>query len=365
MFNDIIGNQKAKEYLTHTASKNTIGNSLLFAGPDGVGKSLFADAFAKLVLCMDDPQGSHRRKIEEGNHPDIRIYRPEGKIGMHTIASMREFNAEVFQAPYEAKWKVFIIHDADRMLGYSANALLKTFEEPPHDAIIILVSSSPSSLLPTIRSRCRTLNFHPIADDEVASFLSQKHGKTHEEAQFIASMSHGSIGQALRLLNEGESPLRKLVLDVFSGNEMIGYRQLIDKAASISDYVETSKKKIEVDARALFLEEMGENLSAAQKQGVEKDVEGAVSMYALQEAQSIFTLILAWYRDMLLLSMDGNPELLYHRDYAARYGNAIEEGRLIPLDKVQKAIEETKLSFERSTSLQICLENLFLKLNLI
>ena len=138
MFKHILGNDQIKFFLSQTLKLGTVGNSLLFAGPDGVGKSLFAEAFAKALISQDDPKGSHRDKIESGNHPDIRVYRPEGKIGMHSLGSMRQFTEEVYQSPFEAKFKVFIIHDADRMLPASSNALLKTFEEPLQNSIIIL-----------------------------------------------------------------------------------------------------------------------------------------------------------------------------------------------------------------------------------
>ena len=216
MFEHIIGNEQAKTYLKTTAEKGTVGNSLLFAGPDGIGKSLFAEAFAHLLICQSDPQNIHKRKIDAGNHPDIRIYRPEGKVGMHSIASMRLFSQEVYLAPCESKWKIFIIHEADRMLTYSANALLKTFEEPAKDAVIILISSSPEALLPTVLSRCRTIHFHPLAEQEVTSFIEKRCQKSPQEAQTIASMAQGSLGQAVRLAAEGKSPLRAATLDFLS-----------------------------------------------------------------------------------------------------------------------------------------------------
>lgn len=365
MFEHIIGNDKAKQYLTTTAQRGTVGNSMLFAGPDGVGKSLFADAFAKLLMCQDDPQGSHKRKIESGNHPDIRIYRPEGKIGMHSIAAMRQFNEEVYMAPFEAKWKVFIIHDADRMLSYSANALLKTFEEPSQDTLIILLSSNPAMLLPTVLSRCRKVLFHPLSEQEVAAFLMQRHGKSQEEALNIAAMSQGSIGQAVRLANSGTNPLRKLLLDLLTRGGVDSYKQLTGAAAQIAEGIEETKKQIETEVRKAMLQGEGRELSATQKQSIEKEVEGAVMMHTMQEAQALFLVILGWYRDLQLLGVNANPSLLLHRDYASECKQAYERGLSMPLDAVQKAIGETRLSLERSTGLQICFENLFLKLNLI
>lgn len=365
MFDHIIGNQKAKDYLVHTADRGMIGNSLLFAGPEGVGKSLFADAFAKLLLCQDDPKGLHKHKVESGNHPDIRVYRPEGKIGMHSIASMRQFSEEVYLAPFEAKWKVFIIHEADRMFSYSANALLKTFEEPAQDAIIILLSSSPSSLLPTVLSRCRTIYFQPITEHDIASFVQQRFEKPQEEAKLIAYMAQGSLGQAVRLTNEGANPIRAQLLDLLAKGKVNNYKELAAIATEIAERVDAGKKEIEAEFRKSLLRGTGEDLSASQKQNLDKEVDGAVTMHAMQEAYALFEIILSWYRDLHLLSLKGDPSYLMHRDYQEACKIVAEKGNFLSIEDVQKAIAETRLSLERSTSLQICLENLFLKLNLL
>lgn len=365
MFDHIIGNQQAKDYLTHTTQRGMVGNSLLFAGIDGIGKSLFAEAFAKLLLCQNDPKGINKSKIESGNHPDIRIYRPEGKIGMHSIAAMRQFSEEVYLAPFEGKWKIFIVHEADRMLSYSANALLKTFEEPAKDAIIILLSSSPSALLPTVRSRCRTLYFHPLSEVEIALFITKCCGKSAEDAQSLAYMAQGSIGKALRLINEGANPVRKTLLDLLSKGRFTSYKELSTLASEIAERVDTGKNEIEVEIRKTLLHGAGEDFSASQKQHLEKEVAGAVTMHAIQEGYAIFDLILAWYRDLNLVHLNGDVSYLLHSDYAATYQSSVKRENLTGIEEVQKAISETRLALERSTSLQICLENLFLKLNLL
>lgn len=365
MFEHIIGNEKAKQYLMTTARRGTVGNSFLFAGPDGIGKSLFANEFAKLVICQDDPQGIHNRKIESGNHPDIRIYRPEGKIGMHSIASMRQFSEEVYLAPFEAKWKVFIVHDADRMLPYSANALLKTFEEPSQDSLIILLSSNPSALLPTVLSRCRKIYFQPLTEQEIVEFLKLQSSKSEEEQQLIAYMAQGSIGQAVKLANKEGNPLRGYLLDILKTAKFNTFKELTSAAAHIAESVEVTKKAMETSIRTELLRNLGTDLTSAQKQGIEKEVEGAVMMQAMQEASALFRIILAWYRDLQLIGVNGNAEWLLHRDRQQESSHAYEQGLLQPLDKIQQAINEARLALERSTSLAICFENLFLKLGLL
>ena len=116
-FSNLIGNDLAKVALTRMAEQRSVPNTLLFYGPDGVGKSLFALALAELLM---GPQ--HAR-----NHPDLHIYLPEGKSATHPIENIRKLIDEVALPPYEAPVKVFIIHDAHQMLPTSSNALLKTF----------------------------------------------------------------------------------------------------------------------------------------------------------------------------------------------------------------------------------------------
>jgi len=135
-------------------NKKFIG-SFLFCGPNEETE-LAAIDFAKKIF-------SNNPKVEAGNHPDVHLYRPEGKSATHSIDSIRSLTEQVYLAPFEAPWKIFIIHDAERMLPTSSNALLKTFEEPAKDTILILLSSASEQILPTIVSRCRKLFFYSNA----------------------------------------------------------------------------------------------------------------------------------------------------------------------------------------------------------
>lgn len=364
IFDHIIGNELAKSYLKRIVERGAIANSLLFAGPEGVGKSLFAQAFAKLVICQDDLYGCHSRKIDANNHPDVRIYRPEGKVGMHSISAMRQLGEEVCLAPYEASRKVFIIHEAERMLAYSANALLKTFEEPPPDVIIILVSSAPAALLPTVLSRCQTIHFQLISNDDIAALIVRRFNKTADEASVIASLAQGSMGRAVRLVHEGSGLLRKTVLGFLAEGGVSTYKQLSEFTAAIAEQLEAKKKDVE-DARLSMLRETGEGFTSAQKQSVEKEIEGFVALYATQEARAIFDMILGWYRDLQLIGLNGKRDYLIHPDFAKQCEQAFERGGHLSIETVQKAIADAQLSLERSTSLHICLENLFLKLDLL
>lgn len=307
MFSHISGNDHVKGYLEHMLRQEAIGNSLLFAGPDSGQMLQFAEALAGHLLAG---------KIE--HHPDYHVYRPEGKIGMHSIHSMRKFSEEVYMAPFQSKWKVFIIVDADRMLSYSANALLKTFEEPSLDSFIILISSSPQLLLPTVLSRCRTVRFH---------------------------------GEAIQASEPNE-----LLVGYLTRGKFSTYSELLDAAKQLSEVVETSKKEEEAILRE-EMERIGyKDLNAVQKEALEKELEGALAMRLSQQADLLFGDILSWFRDIELVQAGGNRDFLVHKNVC---------GTAVSLDVVQKAIKDAHLALERSTSMHMVLERLFLQLNFL
>lgn len=348
---DILGNQPVRHQIEHMVASQAINNSLLFAGPDGIGKSLFALELAKQILGED-------------NHPDLHLYRPEGKIGLHTIQSMRQMSEEVYMAPFKGKHKVFIIQDAERMLPTSANALLKTFEEPAEDATIILVSSAPASLLPTILSRCRKIFFQPLDEKEIVQFLQQKRQVAPADAERLAQLSQGSLGNAIRLLEQGGNQVRATILNQLAKGKLGSYSAMTDLASELAGLVQDSLKQMGTNWRTEMLEERRDQLTAAQRQALEKEIDGALAMRELQDAKALFAMILSWYRDMQLLHVNGDRAYLMHRDYASAIEQALQRGEILPLETVQQALAEASLSLERSTPLHYCLETLFLKLKL-
>jgi len=236
--------------LSKMIASEQIPHALLFVGARGAKLDEAAKQFA-LDLVGKYP------------HPDVHDYFPEGKTGMHPIQNLRTLTNEVGFVPYQAKWKLFIVHEAERMLPTSSNALLKTFEEPTARTIIVLLSHHPEKMLPTILSRCHKIEF-PAEQEKV----------------------------------------RHKIVEVLAGK------------ASITD-----------------LEDSG-------------------------QLDELLETVLLWYRDRMLLNMQGGEHYLSYPEYQEQ----VKQTPFIPLDRVEEALAQTRLACERSMKLTTCLEALFYKL---
>lgn len=364
-FSEIIGNENVKRQFNEMISKKTIVHALLFSGPSGVGKSLFAWALAAQVLSVNEDRSiDHVSKIRAGMHPDVHEYKPEGKLGLHTIQSLREMCEEIYLPPLESRWKVFIIHEADRMLSYSANALLKTFEEPPPRTLIILLSSSRASLLPTILSRCLTVHFQSLSSSLIQNYLREHYSLEDQLASNIAVHSQGSMGRALRLMSEGDTS-RVEIFSILANAPFSSYRALQESVQKLNERMEAKKQQAEDEAKQEMRKIFSEQLSAQQQQAVEKEIEGATSLIFMQEVQALFENVLLWYRDIHLLSVGGSSALLKNPDFQSEITQAFQRGKYKPLQEVYQILEEALLSIRRSTAFSICMENILLKLSLI
>jgi DNA polymerase-3 subunit delta' len=218
---EIFCQEKAIDILQRSFSADKCSHAYIFAGPDGVGKSMTACEWAKLLLCktpvVENSNGSDFadscgtcescRLFEARTHPDFFYIRKElseftrdGKDKTTPvdlpIDVIREFLTEkVFQRPTLSARKVFVVTEAERLNKYSQNALLKVLEEPPEYCTIILVCTQTEMLFPTIKSRCRQIRFGPIDEARIIEKLKEL-GLGAGQSRFFARLSDGSIGKA-------------------------------------------------------------------------------------------------------------------------------------------------------------------------
>jgi DNA polymerase III subunit delta' len=362
-FSQLYGNDLIKKQLMHMVDQQAIGHALLFVGREGIGKSLFAQALIQLILSKEAQGARHLAKLASHAHPDVHHYYPEGKLGMHPIQILRQLSEEVQLPPYESQWKFFVIHEADRMLSYSANALLKTFEEPPPRTLIILLSASESALLPTILSRCRIVRFQPIEFSIVEEFLASRYPTIEASLrQQMARQAQGSLGRAMRLAEKKGDPYRALILNFLSHGPVGSYRTLQEVTHKLQSQVEEVKKEVEELAKKELYTLPSDQLSAHQQQALEKELEGWVTLAQMQETQGLLEHVLSWYRDLSYLLMGGKPAQLVNGDFYEKLEQAVQRGDYQPLEQAKQAVDEAYASLQRSTSLSLCLETLFLKL---
>jgi DNA polymerase III subunit delta' len=197
--------------LCEALARDRLAHALLFAGPSGVGKSLTARLLAARVACEaedDRPCGSCGGclQVAAGTHPDLLWIAPQSgkkEIGVELARQLKRFAQ---MRSVSAARKLAVIDDADRLSIAAQNALLKTLEEPPGSALLVLVTASPGALLATVRSRCQRIPFHPLADDEVQAVLEAELADPEEARRWVAR-AEGSPGRALglrELWQEGE-----------------------------------------------------------------------------------------------------------------------------------------------------------------
>ncbi|MFC1674509.1 DNA polymerase III subunit delta' [Candidatus Omnitrophota bacterium] len=218
-FKDIKGHARTIERLKGYRKSGTLAGAYLFSGPEGVGKALAARAFAKSVNCLEAGVDSCDRcisckRIDNAQHPDVYFIEPSEK-GIIKIEYIRELKKRIALKPYEAKFKVFIINEAQRMNAEAQNALLKVLEEPPAHSLIILVSSKPALLFGTIISRCQVVKFSPLTRDCLKSVLQRDYRLDSVLAHFLAYSCEGRIGSALNLKDRDALGEKNAVIDAF------------------------------------------------------------------------------------------------------------------------------------------------------
>jgi DNA polymerase III subunit delta' len=332
------GNIQAKGYLEALISSGNIPHLLLFHGPKGVGKTLWAMKFSRLLLGNDSKVSCE--DLKSWSHPDLLHFHVKGKAGVHTIESMRLLQEEVAFPAYEAKYRVIIIHEAHQMLVAGANALLKTLEEPRSNTVIVMLTHKKDAILPTILSRCQEVRFTPLDDKDVTGILKDLKGITEEEASKIAALSQGSIDKAIALL-EGSDELTTHIQELVNNYQRIPYFQLVDWSKKLDQLIEKRSSELEKNTR---LQITGlEDLGALQKQDIEKEIQGMCTVQQLEWLEECFSAILSLFRQHII--------------------DNVSIDQSIDLEEAFEAVQKSRIGIQKSLKPSVCLEYLCLRLN--
>lgn len=269
-WSDLIGQGQLMDNLQNAIKHNKISHAYLIQGEKLSGKRMIADIFARALQCecdraMDERQatlfdlGSAGSDIREekndtsvrmrpcnqcrscrqavnGNHPDI-IYVVHEKPNVISVDNIRQqVNGDIAIKPYSGNYKVYIIDEAEKMNVQAQNALLKTLEEPPEYAVILLLATRAEAMLPTILSRCVLLNTKPVSEDLIKGYLMRKIQIPDYRASICASFARGNVGRAIELAsNETFDQMKSSALDILKNISDLEINQIAAEVKKITE----------------------------------------------------------------------------------------------------------------------------------
>lgn len=318
----VLGHEDIIKHLQNAAWNETVSHSYIFAGEKGSGKKLLAKIFAMTLQCEKhekEPclQCSSCKKAMNKNHPDI-IYITHEKPNSIGIEDIREqLVADVAIKPYTGPYKIYIVDEAEKMTVQAQNALLKTIEEPPEYAVIILLAGNTGALLPTISSRCVTLNFKPVRDDVIKQYLMDELHVPDYQAEVSVAFAQGNVGKAKQIATaEDFSDMMDAAFRILKKGKEIEVYEMVDYIKALSEQKHTIYEYLD--------------------------------------------LFLVWFRDVLMFKatheMDG---LVFRQEYRfikERADRSSYEG----LETIIKALETAKARLQANVNFDLTMELLFL-----
>ncbi|MDA8442507.1 MAG: DNA polymerase III subunit delta' [Peptococcaceae bacterium] len=203
-FSRVVGQTAAVKVLRHVLNTGKAAHAYLFTGPSGVGKRLTAAIFAQGLNCenkLNKPCGvclSCQKSLHD-NHPDVVKLKPMGQS--FRIEQVRQLQKLAHTKVYEGEYKVFILEDMHKATLQASNSLLKILEEPPGNAVFILITENPQAIPATVLSRCQKINFAPLASATIQTVL-ERHGYSGERVPLAANLAFGSLGHALEIVED-------------------------------------------------------------------------------------------------------------------------------------------------------------------
>jgi DNA polymerase-3 subunit delta' len=321
IWSQIVGQERALQQLRGAIDRGAIAHAYAFVGPPGVGRRLAALGLAQAALCASGGCGTCAacRRVAAGHHPDCQVLAPtpprDNPRGLPAlrIGEVRELMHWAALAPLLGPRKVFIVDEAERMTLPTAQALLKTLEEPPPRTLLVLILGNPRALPPTVLSRCQQVRFRPLEVDAAAALLRAR-GAEAEAADLLARLSRGQVG-----------------LVVEADPAEIGARR----------------------AAALELLEVAPALLVTRLDELAPDratVAAWLETYAL------------WYRDALCLAAGGSPALLVNHDRQPALADLARRAPVAALARGWTVIKEAWLALEGNLNPRLALEHVLLAL---
>lgn len=325
-FSHIVGHEQIINHLKSAIGLKKVSHAYIFAGEDGSGKNMLANAFAMALQCEEMGQADEKQieqvnscgkcksciQAASDNHPDIiRVTHEKVSIGIDDIRI--QVNNDIQIKPYSSPYKIYIIDEAEKLTEQAQNALLKTIEEPPSYAVIMLLTNNINSLLQTILSRCVMLKLNSVNTELIKDFLMQKYQVPDYQADLSTVFAQGNVGKAI-------------------------------KYSSSDDFAEIKKEVLHL---LKYIDEMElyEVLDALKRISEQKD-----------RIYDYLDLMILWYRDVLMLKVTKDPNLLI---YKSEYPDITKQSSIRSYEGIEKiiaAIEKAKVRLNANVNFDIAIE---------
>jgi DNA polymerase-3 subunit delta' len=321
-FTDIIGQEQIKEHLQNALAAKKISHAYIINGEKSSGKEFIAKVFAMALQCergdTEPCQECHScKQALSGNQPDI-IRVTHDKPNTISVDDIRgQINGDVAIKPYSSPYKVYIVNEAEKMTQQAQNALLKTLEEPPEYAVILLLTTNVNALLPTILSRCVVLNMKPVADAKVRKFLMEELRVPDYKADVCVAFARGNVGKAKALASSED------------------FENIKNEALSLLKYIHDM--------------ELHEMVAAIKK----------ISEYKL-EINDYFDIMAIWYRDVLLFKATKDANHLVFREELGALRKCAQRSSYEGIETVIRALDAAKQRLEANVNFELVMELLFL-----
>ena len=321
-FHDIIGHEQIKEHFQKAIANNKVSHAYILTGEAGMGRKSLANAFALTLLCekgKSEPcMECHAcKQVLSGNHPDL-IYVDHEKPGSIGVDDIRkQINDTIMVRPYSSYYKIYIVEEAEKMTQQAQNALLKTIEEPPSYAIIILLTTNQDAFLPTILSRCVQLKLKPLKDFVVKSYLTEHMQIPEADADIYAAFARGNLGRAIALASsEDFNLMRQEVLHVLKHVKDADISELLD-------YIRKLK-------------------------------EDNLDIYECLDFMQL------WYRDVLLYKVTKDINLLVFKDEYRSIKEISQVSGYDGLEQILDAIDKARVRLDANVNMDLAMELMLL-----
>lgn len=323
-FRDIIGQEQIKEHLQKAISAGKVSHAYLINGEKSSGKEFVAKVFAMALQCEkggEEPcQECHScKQALSGNQPDI-IRVTHEKPNTISVDDIRtQINNDVAIKPYSSPRKVYIVNDAEKMTVQAQNAILKTLEEPPEYAVILLLTTNVNALLPTILSRCVVLNMKPVADELIKKYLMEQLQVPDYKAEVCVAFARGNVGKAKALAASEE------------------FENVKEEALSLLKYIKDM--------------ELHEIVAAIKK----------ITEYKL-EINDYLDIMAIWYRDVLLFKATADVNHLVFREEIQAIRKVAQRSSYEGIESVIEALEKAKNRLNANVNFDLTMELLMLEI---